>query len=265
MDRHHNLLTLLDPAVRDARVITAGALTAALRFGSGTVTSLGFSSVPDVLASNPAVQGTDANRPTRVVSSGGAVTGDFNGTSQHLTWPVTTGGNNNSTSSWWLAGWFDLDSVTGLRAIWALASGSANDRLLLENSGSAVFADVYTSQGVSRRATVAGALALGKQFLTFEFNGAPAAEADRAVWTKAASPLVSAFTNSNGTPPGSTMPTALVASNGVSAFIGSQTAALRFLDGRIGPYLWIGTAMAGVTSGCLTPAARAGLMNLEAP
>jgi hypothetical protein len=240
------------------------AVAAWLRLQQGTITGSGYSSVPDVLASNPATQSTDGSRPPNLNSSNALPRADFDGSADFLSWPAVS--NNNQTTTWGFAGWFEMDTIAAGQAGFICALPGATNRIDATRNGGDFLVDVYTSQFVARRANITSAFsAATKYFITFEFDGGGATEADRAVLTINAVVQSPTYSNGSGTPPGSTMPTSLISTAG-PYIIGSRTSGTGFLDGKMGPNLYIlGSKMTGATQGLLTTAARAALMGFEQP
>lgn len=236
------------------------AVSAWLRFAQGTITGSGYSSVPDLLASNPATQSTDANRPPNSNSANGLPRADFQG-ADFLSWPVAS--NNNQTAASGFAAWVEFDS-TSVQGIFGSFNGASN-RIELCIFNTSVFVNVFHSQFVARRGTVEGVATGTKYFLTWEFYGAGADDAEKCVLTLNATPLELVFTDDSGAP--GAMPSALVATAGAHA-IGARRVSdgLSPLDGKIGPNIYIlGSRMPGATEGLLTAEARTALMNFEAP
>lgn len=240
------------------------AITAWLRLADGTITGSGYSSVPDKYASNPAVQGTDANRPPNLNSANALPRADFDGTADHLLWPAAA--NNNGTSFWGFAAWVEPDVVTaGIRGFLCATPGASN-KIEVIRSAADLLVDVYHSQFVSRRGAVAAALsAATKVFLTTEFAADGANEAAQLTITLNASAQTVTFSDSSGTP--GAMPAALpTASGNITIGCRNSGGVTGFLDGKIGPNIWIlGSRMAGATQGLLTTSARNALMNFERP
>lgn len=239
------------------------AVSAWLRFGQGTVTGSGYSSVPDVLASNPATQSTDALRPPLNNTANGLQRGDF-AASDFLSWPAAS--NNNQTAASGFAAWVEFDGLpSSVQCVYGSLNGASN-RVELCSFNNDLFVNVFFSQFVARRGTATAALTAGtKAFVTWEFLGAGANEAARCVITLNATPLVLVFNDDGGAP--GAMPTALVTTVGSHA-IGARRVSdgLNPMDGKIGPNIFIlGSKMDGATTGLLTTEARTNLMNFEAP
>lgn len=232
-----------------------------LRLAAGTITGAGYSSVPDVLASNPAVQGTDANRPPNLNSTNNLPRADFDGSADHLTWPAAS--NNNQTVTSGFAAWCEFDTVNNLGGIYSSIVG-ASGRAEVSKDSAALIVNVNISQFSIRRGTVAGAFSAGtKYFITWEYNGAEATDALKCTITIGGVVQTVSFTDDTGAP--GAMPATLVSTAGPWV-IGSRLTGSGFLNGKIGPNIYIlGSKMTGATEGLLTAAARTALMNFEAP
>jgi peptidoglycan hydrolase-like protein with peptidoglycan-binding domain len=239
------------------------AVSAWLRFAQGTITGSGFSSVPDVLASNPATQSTDALRPPLNNTANGLQRGDF-AASDFLSWPAAS--NNNQTAASGFATWVEFDALpVSVQCLFGSLVGATN-RIELCAFSNNLFVNVFHSQFVARRGTASAALTAGtKLFVTWEYDASGANDAAKCVLTLNASPLTLAFTDDSGAP--GAMPSALVATAGPHA-IGARRVSdgLSPVDGKMGPNIFIlGSKMAGATTGLLTTEARTNLMNFEAP
>lgn len=93
-----------------------------LRLADGTVTGVGYSSVPDILNSNPAVQTTDARRPVNGTSSNGLPIATWSsGASSSLSWPLTA--QNNSTTRFHWAVWVK-QPTNNQEAIFSISTGT---------------------------------------------------------------------------------------------------------------------------------------------
>jgi hypothetical protein len=92
------------------------ALSAWLRLAGGTVTGVGYSSVPDILNPvNPAVQTVDARRPTNGTSSNGLPIANFvTANATCWVWPSANNNNNALTTKAGFAGWFKFTTYTGI-------------------------------------------------------------------------------------------------------------------------------------------------------
>lgn len=249
------------------------AITSILDVATATVTGAGVSSLPDLLNVNPAVQGTDAKRPPRVASAG-------NGTlllqpnDDTLTLPAIAA--NNQLVTWGFATFLRLDDLITTKyllrygptgAFDPAATDSLNLRIL-GNEG--VFIQVFTNAlGTAARSaqTASGALnSSAYTFVTVEFNGNLAAEADRVVITIDGVVQTLSFGNSVGAP--GAMPAALQGQPvGTDIVLFSEIASgfTPYL-GSAGPKIYFfGAAMAGVTQGLLTAGARQALSAFQRP
>lgn len=245
--------------------ILGSAVTGWLRLASGTITGAGYSSVPDLLnAANPAVQGTDGSRPANETSANGLPIANCDGTADNLSWPAAS--NTNSTAVGGVAFWFRSDSVAAVfRGVFTCTPGASN-RYEVTRNGADILVDVHISQFSARRGTASAVLsAAAWQFVTFEFDGAGANDAAKCVITINGTPIVLSFSDGSGAP--GAMPSALVVAVG-DYFIGCRNSggATGFNDGTFGPNIFVlGAKMTGATTGLLTTAGRAALMNLDAP
>lgn len=246
-----------------------GTLSAWLRFALGTTDVQGFSSVPDLLNTNPAVQATDGRKPDRVLAANGLPLGDF--VADNLAWPLAA--SNNATTRYGVFFYMVPDTVSGDEYIftaWTGNTGGGNAaRLILSRSGTSFLAYVsHASDGSSvRLATLAGVFAVGTPvFLGFEFNPAGSNEAAQCVLSKDGVAGSASFSNSSGTP--GAMPAALQNPTGnliIGGFDNSDAGVLP-VDGKLGPNLYVlNAAMAGVSTGLLSPAARLALASFERP
>lgn len=246
-----------------------GALSAWLRFALGTTDVNGFSSVPDMLNTNPAVQATDGRKPDRVLAANGLPLADF--VLDNLSWPLAA--SNNATTRYGVFFHMIPDTVSGDEYIftaWTGNTGGGNAaRLILARSGTSLQAYVsHASDGSSvRLAQLANVFAAATPVCVgFEFNPAGANEAAQCVLSKDGVAGSASFSDSGGTPGG--MPAALQNPTGnliIGAFENADVPLLP-VDAKIGPNLFVlNAAMAGVASGLLTPAARLALSNFERP
>lgn len=242
------------------------AVTAWLRVGQSTVTGAGISSLPDVLNTNPAVQGTDAQRPALGTSANGfsLITGAAN---KVLTWPLAA--SNNATSQWGIAGHLRTPLSAAVRTIFGVRTGNGASALRINLTVAAdesVRAAIYIDDS-NNRAGGTAASQIGDdsvQFMTCEFDGTQATEALKLTIT--IDGVVKALTFANDAGAGA-MPATLVAATG-SALIGAFNTAGSSapFTGFLGPNIYIlGAKMSGATTGLLTAAARTALGNFERP
>jgi hypothetical protein len=229
-----------------------------LRLQNATVTGSGYSSVPDVLSSNPAVQGTDARRPVNATAANGLPIATF--TDDFLDWPLVNGSNNQSPA-WGLALWVKCTADGTPRRIWSAmtAQASANRAELNQDTNGArgLHCDIYINNTSTRRgATQTTTTAGGWSFVTVEYDGAQATEAARCIVTIDGSVKTLTFSDANGTP--GAMPATLVQPTG-SVYIGARdTVPNQPFVGSIGPNIY-------VLNRQLTAAERTALMGFEQP
>jgi hypothetical protein len=245
----------------------SGVITAWLRVANSTVTGSGISSLPDALNANPAVQGTDAQRPALGTSGNGLslITGASN---KVLSWPLAA--SNNATSQWGVATHIRTPLSAAARCIFGIRGGghgsNANRINVYVQSDESVHASIYIDDA-NNRAGFTASSQIGDdtvQFLTVEFDGAQAAEAAKLTVTLDGVVKALTFANEAGT---GAMPSSLVAATG-SALIGafSSVGGSQPFTGSLGPnYYVLGGKMAGVTEGLLTANARTALSNFERP
>lgn len=240
----------------------SGKVSAWLRFSQGTVTGSGFSSVPDVLNNNPAVQGTDSMRPASGTSANGLTIATF--TNDFLAWPLVNASNNQSTA-WGIAMWVRCTPDGTVRRLWSIrlpgASGGASDNRIEicsdNNASRGIFVDIYPTTVTARRGAVQASFAAATwTFLTVEYDGTQTAEADECVITTGGTVRTLAFSDAAGAP--GDMPDALIQPTG-NAHLGAQTTAgANPFVGDIGPNVFILNAR-------LTAAELAALAAFEAP
>lgn len=237
----------------------SGKVSAWLRFSQGTVTGAGFSSVPDVLSSNPAVQGTDAQRPVSGTSANGLTIATFS--NDLLAWPLVNATNNQSPA-WGIAFWVRCTPDGTPRRIWNIMSsgGASAHRFEINsdtNASRGLHCDVYINNASGRRAATQAALTAATwTFVTVEYDGAQAAESAECIITTNTNVIGLTFSDAAGAP--GDMPDTLVQPTG-NAFIGAATTVPNFpFIGDIGPNVFILNAQ-------LTAAERTALMNFERP
>lgn len=257
----NNLMAFEAPVFLPSEV---SAVAGWLRLAQGTVTGSGYSNVPDFLnGGNPATQSVDADRPPSALSANSLPIMDLDGSTDFLSWPAAA--NNNQTVTAGFGFWFKPDVVTGTRGLITSIPGATNRVELLQLNGDLVV-DVYISQFVSRRGTKAGVFSAGTwYFITWEYNGGGATDADKCTLTINSVVQTLTFSDSSGTP--GAMPATLVSTAGPH-LIGCRIAASHTgcFDGKFGPHIYsFGSAMIGVTQGLLVPAARGSLMAYDQP
>lgn len=264
-DTRRGWASVNEAALFDPRDL-GSAVTAWLRVGQSTVTGSGISSLPDVLNTNPAVQGTDALRPVLGTSANG-----FSlitcASGKVLTWPLAA--SNNATSQWGIAAHLTTPLGAAARTVFGVRAGNGgnlNRVNVYVNSDESVHATIYIDDA-NNRAGVTAASVIGDstpQFVTVEFDGTQGTEAGKITITIDGVVKVLSFANEAGA---GTVPAALVAATG-SALIGAFNTAGSSapFTGFLGPNIYIlGSKMAGATEGLLTAAARTALGSFERP
>lgn len=239
------------------------AVTAWLR---NTATAGAVASVTDVLNSNPATQGTAGSRPTGTTSANALPCLSFDGTDDFLAWPVIA--NTIGSPRWGYAAWVRPATVSGVHTIYACRAltGASATRCELQQNGTSIFVNIAHSNVSIRRGTATSVFALNTwAFVTIEFDGAQADEADECIITINGTKQALTFVDDTGTP--GDMPDTLVQPTG-NAAIGDIRAAspLQPWEGLIGPNQFILQGAGGISGGgLLTAAQRTALMNFEAP
>lgn len=233
------------------------AVSAWLRLALGTVTGSGYASVPDVLASNPATQGTDAQRPVNTTAGNGLPTATF--TDDYLDWPLATG--NNGATKWGVAFWMNSTADGTVRRIISVrrtgASGGASvDKLeVCYQTGRGLMFDCYASDGQAYRCR-SDTVATGLHFWTVEGDFTLATDALKTVITLDGTPLTCSFETAAGVQ--AAMPSSLPQPTG-SIYIGALTTVPAFpFTGILGPNLYILNRQ-------LTAGERTALRTFEAP
>lgn len=256
----------LFPASFDPVVVTGGAVSAwfSLSHPSTVITGSGYSSVADVLdPSNPATQGTDADRPANQLSNNGLPIMSF--ASSYLTTPLTSA--RNGATHWGCAGWvrYTGSGNQGFVTIFNISGGASASKVapLIVGTTFECHLLIYVSGNNGRRATSPSASAAASTwlFLTYEYDANGATEADRNVISIGGVAQTLGFTDagSGGTTGALVVPTG-------NMIIGGVGTTSNPLTGLIGPNLYLfGSKMAGATAGLLTPAARTALMNYQQP
>lgn len=251
--------------------VQLGVISAWLRVPLAAVTNSGISSLPDVLSSNPAVQSTDAARPPLVAAGNGLLVAQ--GVDDRLQWPANS--TNNQLVTWGFAAHVLLDDVALTKTLLRIGLATSNwpqatDSLRLAVASTRALFLVLTNDatGVVRRSagSSAGMLASDRYvFMTVEINLGASGEANQVVMSFDGVADTLTFADDAGTP--GAMPAAMQGAVTDIALLGERINSNRLpFIGHIGPNIYIlGSAMPGVTSGLLTPAARVALSNFERP
>jgi hypothetical protein len=250
LSRHHRML--LGGGAPNPIAITGGTVSSWLQNNTvGAVTT-----VPNLIAGrSSAVQATAINRP--VGQANGSMT--FSGT-QWLTWALDAG--NNGAQYFWVAGWVKT-TVPATNQVWLgmLLNGASSASV---NKFRAAIATAHFSQylnGNNGRQLNGAAATTAATFLTYEWNNDEVTEANREVYSIGGVVVAPSSYSAVGT---GVAPSPLPTPTG-NAIIGNAAFGSVSLPlfGTMGRDLWTGNAkMTGVTQGCLTPAARVGLMNI---
>jgi hypothetical protein len=257
------ILALRPPFVADY-VSTLGLASSVLRVANAAYDDNGVSSLPDLLNTNPAVQTVSARRPHVGASANGLPILTFDG-GDVLLWPLTAANNNDNTLGF--ACWVKPVTVAAgdeiLFSIEATTGGASANKMSFYRSGSTLLFIIFKGAAVLFAQTAAATLTAGAwHFVTGEYHSGLATDAVRFAITVGAAVKT---TTISGTATG-----AMTTATG-SAFIGARsndaTPLGPMLNGSaLGPNIYTRvSAMAGVTEGVWTPAARASLMAIEAP
>lgn len=231
------------------QILQLGKIGYWLRLAQGTITSGGYSSVPDMLGASPAVAADAAHRPTAGASANGFPIATF---SDHLlSVPLSAG--NNGTTRWGFACWFKqtATATAALVGIETTAGASTNKTILiLINSGLSARLD----EMVTDRHAQTDTLALNTwQFLTVEVDCSQGTEAGKVLMSLNGVLQTVSFSSDTAWPSSLANPTG-------TAFIGGRNIGFPSnpLIGSIGPNVYFLTAQ-------LTAAERLILMNFEVP
>jgi hypothetical protein len=224
--------------------------------------------LPNLLSSNHATTSTDARKPTIGVASNGV--------------PILTLATSclriplhaaiNGTTQWWIALHMRITSAAGNPVPFAIDNldGEASTRKLFTQRFAGDNLNVHDASSPTTLARRFGPATLWTLntwlHCIWELNlGTGGEEATRGVTCVDGLPVTSSFADSVGTP--GSLPTSMAAPTG-NMLIGAQrhAAAPNPWVGQLGRHIFIGSsAMAGATTGCLTPAARLALSNFDRP
>jgi hypothetical protein len=260
--RHRRLLLGGAPAFDPTSLGVVGAwfdVASASNAGAGLAFTL-----PNLLSANHATTTTDARKPTIGAASNGV--------------PILTCATSclriplhaaiNGATQWWISMHMRITSAAGNPVPFGIDNldGEASTRKLFAQRFAGDNLNVHDAASPTTLARKYGPATLWPLntwvHCIWELNLATGgAEATRAVVCVDGLPVVSSFTDSIGTP--GSIPTAMAVPTG-NMLLGAQrhATAPNPWVGQIGRYILIGNgAMPGVTSGCLTAAAR---LNLSA-
>jgi hypothetical protein len=224
--------------------------------------------LPNLLSSNHATTSTDTRKPTISAASNGV--------------PILTLATSclriplhaaiNGATQWWISMHMRITSAAGNPVPFSI------DNLDAEASTRKISAQRFAGDNLTVH-DAANPTLLARRYGTatlwplntwvhciWELNlGTGGAEATRAVLCVDGVPVVSSFADAVGAP--GAIPTAMAQPTG-NMLLGAQrhAAAPNPWVGQLGRHILIGSsAMAGVTTGCLTPAARLALSNFDRP
>lgn len=233
--------------------------------------------VPNQLTANHLTTSTDAQKPTISTASNGVPI--LVASVSNLLCPLHAA--INSSTKLWFGFHARLTTSAALAEVLTIIppSASANKLFLGINPGVPGVGynrvGVYQDNVTMRRYQVnSGALfplntwahVLIELNLNLESSpGVLAPEADRGVMSIDGVPLVAAFSDGAGTP--GALPQTMATPTGSLSFLSRRASdAANPYKGEIGRHIFMGvSAMPGVTSGCLTPAARLALSNFDRP
>jgi len=220
------------------------AVSAWLRLAHGTIAGSGYSSIPDMLNVNPAIQTTDARRPVNQFSNNGLPIATF--TDDFLSWPLTSA--NNGTVRLGFATWIRPTNTGEILCILS-GAGMASSNKFRAISTTTLRCDAYPED---RHAESTALTSSAWQFVTIEIDCSKGTEATQVIHT--VNTVVQSVSFSSGTPWPSSLPD--VTGN---MLIGAVTAsAAGPFRGSFGPnFFWL--------SRQLTAPERTILMNFEQP
>lgn len=239
---------------------------------STVVTGSGISSLADNFGGLPALCGTDSGRPPLVTTSNGEKVAQ--GVNDFMAYPASTA--NNQLVTWWYGAFILLDNLIATKQWLRYGVTNTNspqptdstELSILVNESLVFRAHTDASGGQIRSATTPAAVLTdtGYTFVTVEFNGNLAAEADRVIISIDTVVQTLLFSDSVGTP--GAFPAALQgqpAGKDIALFNYRSDTNLVPLIGKLGLQYFGKAAEAGVTRGCLTPATRLNLANFRRP
>ena len=255
---------LMLPEILLSGSFTTGALvqSAWLRVANATLVSGDVSSLPDLLNANPAVQTVAGRRPTLELSANGLPCMRF-ATNDVLSWPITAqSAGGTSQAGWGL--WVKLDAAIGAQFLIGVlpGTGGANGTKLRAITSSQTFSTRASPDGTNSKSNTTGnVLDAGWHFLTFEYDFG--AGTDETKITNTIDGVVQTPSIA-----GSATLGALFAATG-NVLIGNAVdtvTGLAPLSGLIGPNIYaFASKTAGATTGLLSTAERAALMNFDKP
>lgn len=233
------------------------AVSAWYRFGSGTVTGSGYSSVPDVLGGGEAVQETDARRPVAGASANGLPIASFS--DDVLAVPMAASTTATAPGGGF-AVWVRCTSDGTPRRIWSVrgATGASISRVEIvydTNASRGLHVDVFRTNTDGRRGASLALLPTNAwAFLTWEYDSALATDALKCLLTLNGSvlPLTFSTLSSDTDMPSLNQPSG-------TGLLGAATVTATF------PYVGSFGSNVYYLNRHLTSAERVLLMNFEAP
>ena len=241
-------------------------VSAWLRFAQGTTVSGDYSSVPDLLVSNPATESVAAQRPTAGTSTNGLTICTFvRAEPNQLSWPKNA--NTNSSQKWGIACWVKNTTYPALCYLFDFGGATAaydNERINVAfNSSRNIIVELFgqDTSGYNGRQGLASAAAAaaGTWFwLRVQFDGTQGTEAGRLkiFVNEVEQSLTFSNVGTGGTP-------VLLRTNassvpGVIGNFTDNTDTTYGVNGAVGPNIF-------VFSDSPTSAEATALMNFEAP
>lgn len=238
------------------------AVSAWLRVANATSDVNGISSVPDALNTNPAVQSVDARKPVIENSANGLPCMRFV-TNDVLRWPITAQSSATNYAGWGF--WFKPDNTSLSKRLVIVSpgtNGASATKLLLTATNTARMQPIASADGIGTKSfNSTSSYTTAWQFVTIEYDRDGATDAARLISTVNGVQFTGSFSGAGDISAG------LVAATGnILIGNGNDGTASNPYNGLLGPNLYaFASRMPGATLGLLTTAARAFLMNYEAP
>jgi hypothetical protein len=267
--RHRHLLLGGAPAFDPTSLGVVGAwfdVASATNAGPGLAFTL-----PNLLSANHATTTTDARKPTISAASNGVPILVCSASCLQVALHAAV----NSATTWWIHFHMRLTSATGNPIPFGIdnaGSGGASARKLLAQRFGGDLGYCFANNTTGRSVGPASLWPLNTWVgCGLEINlplesspGVPAADTDRMLWTSDGLPVVSAAAAIGGL---GALPLVMPTPTGfMNLFAQAAVAGSNGIVGEIGRYILVGNgAMSGVTSGCLTPAARLSLSAFGRP
>lgn len=222
----------------DPRVTLGSDLKVWLDINASTHDVNGISSVPDVMGGSPAVQSTNAQKPAFDTSTNGyGIATSVTATA--MTLPLSAG--IADTTYFGMSLWIRPTNTAASTIFMAVLSsgGASANRMEIRQNTNDVKWYVYQPGAIRSVGSVTSRGFFFQnqwRFLSFEYNGAGATEAEKATMkdmgTNFANPMTPTFQDESGT---STMPATLVSATGNMLLFNRTTAFTGGFQGQIGP------------------------------